>query len=297
VNFSAIRDKVAAQSIRLVPTAVYSEVIGWGARATIPAPMRPAVYAGFAHLVGAPLGEVELPLREYPSMGSFFARRLRAGARTVVHGEDVAVSPCDGRVASAGTVGDGRVIQAKGRTYTLAQLLVDAQRAAGFDAGACITVYLSPSDYHRVHAPCAGEVLGYDYVPGRLLPVGPRWAACVPGLFARNERMVLHLQTTFGRVALVMVGAAGVGNMAIAFDVVHARDFRAARSRAVRRVRYDPPRPQFERGDELGWFELGSTVVLVFEPGRVQLAPLGCGVRVRFGEPIGCALARGEAGR
>jgi phosphatidylserine decarboxylase len=286
VNFSAIRDKVATESVRLAPKGVYSEAIGWGARRTVPRLVRAPLYAAFARLVGAELDEVELPLHEYRTLGSFFSRRLRDDARTVAAGEGVAVSPCDGRIAAAGCAARGRLIQAKGHEYSLEQLLVDPDLAGQLEDGEYVTIYLSPRDYHRVHSPCSGEIIGYDYVPGSLFPVSPKWAARVPDLFARNERIVLHLQTQLGRIALVMVGATGVGNMALAFAGVEARDFRRARPRRLQRVRYDAPRPRFHRGDELGCFQLGSTVIVVFEPHTTRLAALTEGVSVRFGQPI-----------
>lgn len=243
------------------------------------------MYTAFARLVGARLDEVELPLDQYESFGSFFTRRLRDGARTVVDGDDVAaVAPCDGLVAAAGTSSDGRLIQAKGRDYAVGDLVVDPDLARAVDGGAYATIYLSVRDYHRVHAPCDGELLGYDYVPGALHPVATWFADHVPELFARNERMVLHLRTRrLGRIAMVMVGALGVGGVALAHDGVSSRDYRG-NTREVVSVRYDEPIP-FARGDEIGRFELGSTVVLLFEPGRAEIG-IPAGTPVRFGQAL-----------
>ncbi len=241
------------------------------------------MYTAFARLVGARLDEVELPLTEYESFGSFFTRRLRAGARTVAGGATVVVAPCDGLVAAAGEATGGRMIQAKGRDYAVADLVVDQDLARALDGGAYVTIYLSVRDYHRVHAPCDGELLGYDYVPGALHPVTTWFSKRVPELFARNERMVLHLRTDLGRVAFVMVGALGVGGVSLAHDGVSSRDYRGAPHEVVS-VRYDQP-IGFARGDELGRFELGSTVVLLFEPGRAEIG-IPAGTPVRFGQAL-----------
>jgi phosphatidylserine decarboxylase len=245
------------------------------------------MYAAFARLVGARLDEVELPLEEYATFGSFFARRLRDDARAIDAAAGVVVSPCDGVIAAAGVADGGRMIQAKGHDYAVADLVVDHDLAARVDGGAYVTIYLSPRDYHRVHAPCDAELLGYDYVPGRLFPVSRGWAARVPELFSRNERLVLHLRSELGAIALVMVGAVGVGNMALAVDDVETRRFRPGK--VIERVRYAAPKP-LARGAELGCFHLGSTVVLLFARGRAALIDASEGDPVRLGEPLAARI-------
>lgn len=262
----------------------YSEAVGWGARRTLPRALRQPVYTAFARAVGAELDEVELPLEQYPSLGSFFTRRLREGARVLANGPSTIVSPCDGKVASVGHARDGRLIQAKGRDYSLADLVVDPELAADLDGGPFLTIYLSPRDYHRVHTPARCAVSGYSYVPGTLYPVSPGWAQRVPELFARNERVVIDLVMPgerHARAALVMVGAAGVGNIGLMGEGVETRALRGGQHC----VRHEAPR-ELQRGAELGCFHLGSTVVLVFQPGTVELHELAEGERLRFGQPI-----------
>jgi phosphatidylserine decarboxylase len=289
VNFSALRDRVAADTVRLAPTLLYSGAVGWGARRRLPRRLRARVYSAFARAVGARLDEVELPLEDYPSFASFFARRLRPGAREIATGQGVLISPCDGTVAAVGTTERGKLIQAKGREYDLATLLCDDQLAAMLEGGHYLTIYLSPRDYHRVHAPSGVEVLGYDYVPGALFPVNPYFSQRVDNLFAINERMVLALAGDMGAMALVMVGASGVGNVTLCHPHVEAREFR--RAGALRRVRLHEP-VSIARGAELGAFHLGSTVILVFEPGGVELAELSSGQALCFGESIGRVVSR-----
>ncbi|HEU0032885.1 MAG TPA: archaetidylserine decarboxylase [Kofleriaceae bacterium] len=248
----------------------------------MPSRLRPLAYRAFARFVGANLDEAELALAEYESLGDFFARRLREGSRVIDRAREAIVSPCDGVIAARGTADDGTLVQAKGRSYSLAELVASEALAMRLIGGEYVTIYLSPRDYHRVHTPVDGRIVSYDYLPGLLWPVNPRVAARRDGLLAKNERVVIELNAgDLGHVAVVMVGAAGVGNIALAHGPSSA-SFRANGER--HRIELDEG---VERGDELGAFRLGSTVVLVFEPGAVQLDELVEGQAVRFGERIG----------
>jgi len=267
---------------RTSPTGAYSALVGWGATQTLPTRLRRPAYRAFARAVGVDLDETELDLRAYPTFGDFFARRLRQGARRIDPASEAIIAPCDGKLAALGSIGasgvDGTLVQAKGRYYRLAELVADAAFARTLSGGAYATIYLSPRDYHRVHAPIDGRVVGYDYLPGELWPVNPRVANRRDGLFARNERVVIRLATQIGTIAVVMVGALGVGNIRLA----HAPDSATWRNAGERRrIELDVP---VAKGDELGAFRLGSTVVLVFPPGR---AALDCNDTLRFGERIG----------
>jgi phosphatidylserine decarboxylase len=278
---------IAAERPRARVGAAYSALVGWGATRPLPSRLRELAYRAFARAVGANLDEVELALGGYPSLGDFFARRLRRGAREVDAAPGAIISPCDGVLAARGTAVLGALVQAKGRTYQLAELVADADLAERLTGGSYATIYLSPRDYHRVHAPVDARIEGYDYLPGALWPVNPRVAARRDGLLARNERVVIRMHAgALGRVALVMVGAAGVGNIRLA-PAIGADD--SARWRAAgepRRVELGGV--ELARGDELGAFRLGSTVVLIFEPGAVQLAG-EVGDALRFGQRIGGA--------
>jgi len=266
------------------PGPVYSALVGKAARARLPVPLRGPAYRAFARAVGADLAEAELDLRAYTSLGDFFCRRLRSGARTVDPDPAAIVCPCDGVLAARGTSDDGTLIQAKGRDYQLDELLVDRDLAAQLEGGAYATIYLSPRDYHRVHCPVDGVIVRYDYVPGALWPVNPRVAARRDRLLSRNERVVITVDAgPLGLVAIVMVGAAGVGNIAL----THAPEsvtWRAAGEH--RRIDVDQP---ILRGEELGAFRLGSTVVMCFAPGAVQLVG-DEGQALRFGERLGIAM-------
>lgn len=267
---------------RTRPGAAYSAIVGTVASRALPQSLRGWAYRAFARAVGANLDETELALGEYASLGDFFARKLRVGSRTIDAAKDAIISPCDGVLAARGTAVDGALVQAKGRTYRLEDLVANAELAATLTGGAYATIYLSPRDYHRVHSPVDGEIISYDYVPGTLWPVN-RWATNRrEGLLARNERVVIRLNAPgIGDVAVVMVGAAGVGNIRLT-NAPDSAEFRASGER--RRIEH--ANIAVRRGDELGAFRLGSTVVILFPPNTVSLAG-EVGQAVRFGERIG----------
>jgi phosphatidylserine decarboxylase len=295
---------IAAERPRARVGAAYSAVVGWGATQALPARLRGLAYRAFARAVGANLDEVELDLARYPSLGDFFARKLRPGARVIDPAPGAIISPCDGVIAARGIAVAGSLVQAKGRSYRLAELVADGELAARLTGGAYATIYLSPRDYHRVHTPVDARIAGYDYLPGSLWSVNPRVAARRDGIIARNERVVFRMNAgPLGCVALVMVGAGGVGNIRLApalsgaggrgglgdpgepGDVIDSAAWRSARE--PRRVELSEV--AVARGDELGAFRLGSTVVVVFEPGKVELAG-EVGDPVRFGQRLGRAI-------
>jgi phosphatidylserine decarboxylase len=284
VNLTTIRERAAVGALRWAPKGLYSAAIGWGARVTIPRPLRPIMYRAFARQVGASLDEVELPLDVYESFSQFFARRLRPGARPLEADERAIVSPCDGTVAAIGHAAEGRLIQAKGRDYALAQLLGNDELSAKLLGGPYLTTYLSPANYHRVHAPISADLVGYSHLPGTLFPVNALFSRSVDGLMATNERVVFHLQTEVGAAALVMVAAIGVSNIEITHDALETRYLRR-RKRSPHRVEFERPIP-VSRGEELGIFHLGSTTILIFEPGRIRPGSLREGDAVRLGQEI-----------
>jgi phosphatidylserine decarboxylase len=249
--------------------------------------VRKPVYSAFASWVGADVSEVELPLEDYPSIGSFFTRKLRPGVRPVMGDDAAVVAPCDGAVAAVGRCESGTLVQAKGHDYLLSELLADRDLAERLEGGDYVTIYLSPSDYHRVHAPMNLQVRGYRFIPGRLLPVNPTFAEAVPNLFTRNERVVFDLDTEMGPAALVMVGATGVGNISVTYAGAGAEPVETRVLRGSEHVhRHDHHAPvSVARGEELGMFHLGSTVVLVVK-GIRRLAVEGVD-SLRVGQVIG----------
>ena len=228
--------------------------------------------------------EAARPVEAYASFNDFFTRELKSGARPLADSETHVLSPADGAVSQIGRIERGRIFQAKGREFTAAQLLGgDPAIAERFEGGSFATIYLSPKDYHRVHMPAAGELLGKIYVPGDLFSVNQVTAENVDDLFARNERLACLFDGPHGTFASVMVGAmivAGIETVWGGREQAHARRVRSRTFAAGER--------EFEAGDEMGRFFLGSTVVLLFEPGEVEWdESLSAGSSVRMGQAIG----------
>ena len=221
----------------------------------------------------------------YTSFNDFFTRALKPGARPLARAD--LVCPVDGAVSQFGAIDGERIFQAKGHDYTASALLGgDGALAAHFHGGHFATLYLAPKDYHRIHMPCAGRLLRMVYVPGALFSVNPATALGVPGLFARNERVVCVFDsdgTTAGPWVLVLVGATIVGSMATVWHgVVNAR-----RGGKLLAWIYTDQQLVFKQGDEMGRFLLGSTVVMLFPRGPLGWNPAWTpGVAVRMGQPM-----------
>jgi phosphatidylserine decarboxylase len=279
-----VNDKAFIAALRLVPKNALSRAVGAATRLPLPAGIGAGVMAAFARRYRIDLSECG-ELSGFRTFGEFFARPLRPGLRPVAPGDEVVVSPVDAVVSEAGLSREGKLVQAKGIDYTVAALVGDERVGARLAGGSYATLYLSPRDYHRIHFPLGGRVLGWRYVPGKLWPVNPASVRNVPGLFTVNERLVTLLDSPLGLVAIVAVGATVVGRVRATYDPAVPVTNRAGGGAQSRD--YAAPIP-VEKGQELGAFEMGSTVILVFEPGRVALAPsLAPGARVRVGEAIG----------
>ena len=245
-----------------------------------------ALIRGFLRLYSVDMSDAQTedPL-QFASFNEFFTRALKPASRPVATSAGGIVSPVDGTVSECGLIAGDRLLQAKGRDYRLTDLLAGQDWGAVFEGGAFCTIYLAPYNYHRIHIPAAGHLLSTVYVPGRLFSVNATTAKLVPRLFARNERVLTLFDTDHGKMAVILVGALNVGSMA----TVWAGDITPA---ARRRISVLPPRDlHLEKAAELGRFNMGSTVIVLFEPGRVGLASgLRAGAVVRFGQELahGC---------
>ncbi len=228
----------------------------------------------------------------YRSFNDFFTRALRPDARPLAPEKNAVLCPVDGAVSQAGNIVGGRIIQAKGRDFTLEELVGgDSQLTQAFKEGSFATIYLSPRDYHRIHMPLSGRLTKMIHVPGRLFSVSPSTTRTVPRLFSRNERVINVFETDAGPMAVIMVGAIFVASM----DTVWAGTV-TPRSRCVQHWSYggEAPSPvELERGAEMGRFNMGSTVILLFGKDAVKwsdsLLPDG---RVQMGRQIGVILER-----
>ena len=241
--------------------------------------------AWFVRKYGVDMSEAADPdIAHYASFNDFFTRALRPGARPLAAAD--LVCPVDGAISQFGRIRGDQIFQAKGHDFSTSALLGgDAELAARFDDGHFATLYLSPKDYHRIHMPCAGTLRRMVHVPGALFSVNPTTARGVPGLFARNERVVCVFEGAAGPFVLVLVGATIVGSMATVWHGV----VNPPRPGRVREWRYDADDAgaavELAQGAEMGRFLLGSTVVLLFPPGGLAFNPAWMpGGAVRMGE-------------
>jgi len=239
---------------QFVPQQRLSKVAGRLAASRHPYVKRTFIRS-FAKAYNVSLDEYERQsLNAYESFNDFFTRELKEDARPIDTTVDGIVSPADGIISQLGQIGEQKVLQAKGRYYDVGQLLADSEDGRYFADGSFATVYLAPSNYHRVHMPFAGTLTKTRYVPGTLFSVNTVTAANVPDLFARNERLVCMFDTEYGKAAVVMVGAmivAGIETVATG---------KIARTEDIVESDHDM---RFEKGDELGRFYLGSTAIIV----------------------------------
>ena len=234
---------------------------------------------------GVDLDEAEQSdAKAYPSFNAFFTRALKPGARMPDPDPRALLMPADGHISQLGAIeADGRIFQAKGRSFTAAELLGDAEAARVFAGGSYATVYLSPRDYHRVHMPWTGTLRETVHVPGRLFSVGTAAVRGVPRLFARNERLVCHFDTSFGPMASVMVGALLVSGVETVWSGIEIPDY----ADEIVRKDWRGKGIVLERFAEMARFNYGSTVIVLLPPGVAELSPeLQAEIAVKLGQRL-----------
>ena len=279
----------------LLPKTLLSRLIGKIARSQVPWVRRPLI-ASFVRGYRPDMSDALQPdPQAYPSFNAFFTRALRTDARPAAAAPHAIVSPVDGRISALGEIAAGRLLQAKGQEYSLLALLAgQAPLATALQYGLFMTIYLAPYNYHRIHMALAGRLTKAWYVPGQLFSVNDATAALVPGLFARNERVILELASEHGSYALVLVGALFVGSMS---TVWHGD---IAPRRAQSAIELPPPSAAtasaqmmpLARGAELGWFNMGSTVILLLPKTVAKWdGAMSAGNPLRVGQSIGTVSA------
>lgn len=282
---ASLIDYLKALPQYLMPGHLISRFTYWFTRIRSPW-LKERFTAWFAKQYRVDLSEAEQPdLKAYEHFNAFFTRALKPGARPIAEQADALVSPVDGTVSQACPIEEGRIFQAKGHHYTVEELLGgDKLLAERFNNGIFTTIYLSPRDYHRIHMPFAGRLRKMLHIPGRLFSVNPATTRVVKGLFARNERVVSLFDTDFGPLAVVKVGAVNVGSI----ETVWAGQVTPPAGRIVRSWNYEDEDITLAKGEELGRFNMGSTVILLLPPDAAhfgeQLVP---GAVTRMGESIG----------
>jgi phosphatidylserine decarboxylase len=270
----------------LLPQNLLSRIVGWIAESRIGL-VRTALIRLFLNRYPVDLAEAaRSDPAAYASFNDFFTRRLKAGARKFDADPHAALCPADGVLSQAGPIAGDTLLQAKDIEYSAAALLGgDAALAAEFSGGAFATIYLAPHNYHRVHMPLAGTLRLARFVPGDLFSVNATTAASVPGLFARNERVACVFDTASGPMAVVLVGALFVGSMSLAW----ADRIRPVGGRRVFELPAHDPIIALDRGAELGWFNMGSTVIVLLGNGGTRFADhLAAGSTVLMGQLLAC---------
>ena len=280
-----MNDALIVSALSLVPKNRAAGFMGRLARFILPRWLHRMVVGWFVRRYKLDLSECQGELADFPTLSDLFVRGLRPGVRPIDPRPDVLCSPVDATVHTVGAIQGGRFAQAPGVDASIAELVGqgDSRLANGgidagrYEGGAYAVLYLSPRDYHRVHTPCAGTVSALRYLPGTLWPVFPAATRKVSGLFGRNERLVFTLESEAGAIVEVMVGAFGVGRMQTVVSDVITNTGGPASDMALS--------VPLDRCAELGRFCLGSTVILLLEPGRVVWT-VQPGDAVRLGRPI-----------
>ena len=279
-------DKLFVLSQYVTPQLAVSRLAGRLADSESTPALKNRVIKWFIGRYGVNMSEAAEPdFTAYPTFNAFFTRALKPGARTIDPAPETLTSPVDGAISQIGQISTDRVFQAKGQSFSLTELLGgDDERAEPFREGEFATIYLSPKDYHRIHMPMAGTLKEMVYVPGKLFSVNPVTAENVPNLFARNERVACLFDTEAGPMAMVLVGAMIVGSVETTWAGVVAPN-----SGKVAQWQYrGDDAVQFEKGQEMGRFRLGSTVVLVMPRGAVKWQPNQVAEKtVQLGEAFG----------
>lgn len=267
-----------------LPHHLISRAVFWLTRQesslTLPAIKR------FAKLFNVEMNDaVEPDLSHYKTFNAFFTRALKPEARPITSGDGEIACPADGRISAIGDIEDGRIYQAKNQDYSLLSLLGgDESAAVRLKNGKFATVYLSPRDYHRLHMPISGQLINQTHVPGRLFSVGPHTVRTLDNLFARNERVIAQFETDAGLMALVLVGAINVAAIETVWDGL----ITPPKGKRISRIDYTGEKSiQIERGDEMGRFNMGSTIIVLLENDAKWRVDMGTGDSVRMGQFLG----------
>lgn len=276
--------KLIDRMLNHIPSAGISRAFGAVSGVELPTPVQSQVNTLYAKLVGVNVEESERAPGSYKSLNAFFTRKLKEEVRPIAVSPLGLCCPVDGHLSEFGTLNEGTMVQAKGLTYSLSDLLSNAPETGRFEGGSYATLYLSPRDYHRIHSPVDGAVRSMHYSPGQLFPVNALGVNYIQDLFPRNERLTSYIETPAGRwVGVVKVGATCVGRISVTYD-----PFVTNRTRSRKPFRQTYEDTTVVCGDPIGMFNLGSTVVLVIEGADFEFdSGLVVGQAVRLGMSLG----------
>lgn len=269
----------------LLPKNQLSYLFGRLTRLRLGSAISAFVNRSYSRLMGVNLSESEKPPEAYASLAEFFVRNLKSGLRPI---EEGVLSPADGKLVIASPISDGAMIQAKGRHYDVEKLLAGYADWRSFKNGYYVTVYLSPKDYHHIHSPVDGKITASGYVPGHLWPVNSWSVNRVPNLFCINERVITIIRTTAGDVAVIKVGATMVGSISVVYDEFRSNDTFLRSSADKNPVwRTYPLEPNVSRGERLGTFHLGSTIIVLFPDGVFHPGAACVPGPIQYGKSLG----------
>ncbi|MGH8399119.1 MAG: archaetidylserine decarboxylase [Gammaproteobacteria bacterium] len=286
-NEAPLIDWLKAGPQYLLPQHTITRTTHWLTRVEIPAVKNWLIRSFIRHFKVDMHDAAEPESRAYPSFNAFFTRALRAGARPISPEAGTIACPVDGTVSQGGNIKRDSIFQAKGHNFTTQELLANTNLAGLFADGIFTTLYLSPRDYHRIHMPLDGALRQMLHIPGRLFSVNPPTTRTVPNLFARNERVVTVFETLAGPMAIVMVGALNVASI----ETVWAGEITPPRPKQIHAWKYQDNEIALQKGAELGRFNMGSTVILLFGRNRARWnVALTAGASVRMGQHIGNLL-------
>lgn len=249
---------------RFLPKNHLSYIVGQLVHIRLPGFLNKLIIANFAKAYRINLDEAEFPIEKYPCLGDFFVRKLKPGIRPL--GKTWAVHPADSVITQASKITDGKLIQAKNKTYSVESFTKDKTALAKYNDGTFLTYYLCPTDYHRVHSPVDGEIKRVVHIPGALWPVNSWSTENIHELFSVNERVLVEIETDRGLVGLMFVGATNVGKIVLSFDSEIVGN--QLLSDAVKEKNYS--NLQIKKGDEIGMFRMGSTVVMLYSKGTIS---------------------------
>ena len=254
--------------LRIIPKNHLSYVVGWLVNRPLPRPLSTWSVRIFAWLFGIDTQAALKPLNQYSCIGAFFVRDLKSDCRPIASGF---VSPVDGTLREHGPVENGCLPQIKGKKYSIKDLLLNADLTTKYNGGYFFNFYLSPQDYHHVHSPVSGSIVAGAHIPGKLWPVNNWSVAYIDNLFPVNERIVACIQSDFGLITLVMIGATCVGKMSVTYDgYLSNQDLALIRERPAKiDYKHYTNKLEVKAGDRIGTFNMGSSVVLLCE----QLPP------------------------
>jgi len=268
---------------RFIPKGFISRIFGYMVLVPLPQAIMKRIISWYSVKYGVNLAEAEIPESGFRNLNSFFTRKLKKNTRKIDGNKKSVIAPTDSRVDQFGDIKNDSILQAKGIDYSLHEL-IPSREAEKFVDGKFITLYLSPGDYHRIHSPVSGEITGFFNIPGKLYTVQEFMVKGLKGLFSVNERLITYIQTPKGTVAVCKIGAMNVGKISLSYNNCVTNGFFRRRNEYFYSA---GQRPVINKGDEVGTFNLGSTVILLFQKNMIKFDKLKEGHKVKVGEKIG----------